>query len=185
MNFDLKCGFVGEKELFVARRYLEELIESYSNSKLFLEKRDKGNIKEIFFDEIDELLNENYIDEFKHIESYIERERDSLDEEDIESYKVSDEVKLMFDKLKQDELIYVLNDGDNIYINTSKEELILGYVSDGQYSFCYENINAALIDLENSNEMVAVFAYNKTNRSEKEKYLNEFNESKSQERAYD
>lgn len=178
MGFKLKSGFVGEKERFIARRYLEELISSKDNSKLFVEKKHNGSISGIFFNEFEELLSDNCVEEFKDIESYIEIETDNLDEDDIKDYEVSDEVKLMFDTLKQNESLYVMHDGANTYLNVSKEELILEYISDGQYSFCYENINAALLDLENENELVSVFAYNKSSSYDKQKYLEELNECK-------
>jgi hypothetical protein len=173
MSFPIQCGFIGDKEKFIVKRYLEEEREIYGDdSKIYLEKNHDGRVKGVIFDEFEELLDEGNIREFKNIEEYIQEETDGMDDEDLEEYTPETDIESAFEDL--DGNLYVLSDNNGEHYNTSKELLIIQTIKDGQEQLLYENFGEALEDINNSNEMLAVFIYNDMSEQEKNQYIEEY-----------
>ena len=177
--FELQFGFVGSKERYVAKRFMEEEYkECEHETKLYIERRHQGTTRGQFFDDIEELVEDNYfLDEYKDIEAYINEEIEDLDEEEKEEFEIDEDIKNIFDEKEKDEVVYSLSDGCNIRFDTDKTSLILNMIADGQYQRIYNNVDEIIEAIESDEEITTVYIYNYMSNYDRDKYLEEIIEN--------
>jgi len=197
----LECGYVGGKEKFIARRYLENL--GYETS-IYVEKENSGRVKGQFFKKEEELLNEtDYIESYKTLDEYLEKQivndyADYILEDncniDLETSTIKEKKEALkeyyenldlYDNLyealknkKTNETIYVCVNSlsGNEWVDTDKRYLIVEAISDGQ-SYIYDTVKEAIEDIKKDgyeHEELVVFLYNNMEKKEKEKYDTEY-----------
>lgn len=200
MSFKLQLGHVGEKERFVAKKYIENTYKKYDDeTALFVEKtHEGGHVRGKYFKDFEELLsNEQSISSYENFDDYVKQDCgsigyiDSLIIENIDENKNDndfsfDELKEMvkqygeseivqaLENLKNDEKLYVLSDCNGEYIGTDKNSLILSNAKDGKYFWCYSNVNDILDAINSDDELATVFIYNDISRKERNDYLEEY-----------
>lgn len=200
MSYILQLGHVGEKERFVAKKYIENTYIKYDDeTALFVEKTHQGGyVRGKYFKDFEELLsNEQSISSYENFDDYVKQDCgsvgyiDSLIIENIDENKNDndfsfDELKEIvkqygeseiveaLENLKNDEKLYVLNDCNGEYFETDKNSLILSNVKDGQYFWCYSNVDDILDAINSDDELATVFIYNDISRKERSDYLEEY-----------
>jgi hypothetical protein len=192
-------GLVGEKEKFVAKRYIEkEYKEQDRNTSLWVEKRHQNGVRGQFFDKFEDLLtDDNSIAEYKNFEDYVKQDCgtvgyidsliiDNIDEDKSDSDYTFEELKDIvkeygdseiveaFEQLKEDETLYILSSCNGECISTDKNSLILYSLADGQYQRVYSNIDEIIEAIENDDEAATVYIYNYMSIYEKDKFLEEY-----------
>lgn len=200
MSFNLQLGHVGEKERFVAKKYIENTYKKYDEETgLFVEKTHQGGyVRGQYFKDFEELLSdEQSISQYESFDDYIEKDCgsvgyiDSLIYDNIDENKDSknfslDELKNIIkeygdseivealEELKENEKLFVFNDCNGEYIGTDKNSLILSNIKDGQYFWCYEKVNDILDAIDSDDELATVFIYNDMSRNERSNYIEEY-----------
>jgi hypothetical protein len=201
MSFDLEMGFVGSKEKFIAKRYIEsEYKEQEINTCLWVEKKHQNGVRGQFFNNISDLVDDDncssymytslndYIDSdcgynggiddliYSNVDEDKEKE-DFTGDEIIEIVKKFDDDEIVKGllNLKENEELHIINDCTNgNYIGTDEEQLILDYIADGQYQRVYNNIEEILEAIESDEELATVYIYNYMSNYEKDKFAEEF-----------
>ena len=185
MSFDLEMGFVGSKEKFIAKRYIEDEYKKQDfNTCLWVEKKHQNGVRGQFFNNIVELIREDKsITSYSNLDNYIKDDcgsvgyidsliMDNIDENKLECDFSDDELKVIvkeygdseiieaLDNLKEDEKLYILSDCNGEYIGTDKDSLILENLADGQYQRVYLNVDEILEAIESDEELATVYIYN-------------------------
>jgi len=199
MSFDLEMGFVGTKEKYIAKRYIEEEYKEQDlNTCLWVEKRHQNGVRGQFFDDMEDLLREHEsIISYENFDDYVKQDcgssgyidsliMDNIDEDKSDSDFTFEELKKIvkeygdseiieaFENLKEDEKLYVLSDCNGEYIGTDKDSLILDNLADGQYQRVYANTDEIIEAIENDDELATVYIYNYMSNREQEKYRDEY-----------
>lgn len=199
MSFDLQMGFVGEKEKFVAKRYLEMDYKGQNiDTSLWVEKRHQNGVRGQFFDEIEELLNdESSLREYENFDDYVKEDCgsngyidsliiDNIDDArrdtdfNLEQLKLivkkygESEIVEAFENLKEDEKLYILSDCNGEYISTDKDSLILDNIKDGQYQRVYSNTDEILEAIDSDDELATVYIYNYMSNRDQQQYSEEY-----------
>ena len=195
----MNLGHVGKKEKFVAKRYIED---TYKNNEveigLFVEKTHQGYVRGQYFQDIEELLNnEQSISSYESFDDYVKSDCgsqgyidsliiDNIDENKndkdfsfdelkdiVKQYEESEIVEALLN-LKDDEILYVLSDCNCEYFGTDKNNLILENKKDGQFSLCYLNVDEIIEAIESDEELLTVFIYNHMSKNERYEYSDEY-----------
>jgi hypothetical protein len=200
MSYDLKMGFVGTKESYIAKAFiLDEYVENDRDTHLYLEKKHNGSVRGQYFDDIEDLLpDELSIKAFKNLDDYIgwEMEMGTLDnylsDNDIDEDTLSDNDKKniiiesadsdlieKLSELKEGEELYFLDGYEGNIYDLSKGDLILASIADGQYVKIFENTQDIIDSIENKDDITTVFVYNNMGNYNKEKYSSEYDKIES------